>query len=396
MAELSVDIDVNTGPAVSNVKKLGESFSDAARELLEIVDAGKRAGKSTEDIARDISKKYDVAFDDAKDGVDKLDRALDEMRRTGDVAGRDASDSLGKVERAAKDAEDAVDDIGGNSFRRLKETSAEVGDEIRQNLGEGLANAARGDFEGLADVIGDTLGGATASIGGIGTAAAAAAGAAGLGLVIAAIQTSNAEAEKLRERLSSAYLDALDAGSEYITQQQVIAELRDLMFNSDRLGEYNRLLEDQKTLGLDLETLAGANIGRQEDLATVQERINTLKQQGSDIDRGSDSILGNIDTNLAGIANRWADVQAETDKQKQKVAELESAEARLSASARDQINRTADTAAARYSALARQYGVPIEGVVKMRVDTSAWDNYVPRFKTGVIAVNVRTGINQLG
>lgn len=337
--------------------------------------------------------------DSLRDVADESDDATDEMSRDFREAARDADDAADKIKRSYRttyrDVEAAADDAADSArraSRRMSEQSKEAGQEIRQNLGEGIANAARGDFESLSDTIGDTLGGAVSGIGGIGTAAAAAAGAAGLGLIIAGINAQVEAADLLRERLSGAYSEAIQEGRSYIDVAQVIADLQDLMFNKDRAGEYNRLLDDQKKLGLDIEVLAGANLGRQEDLAAVQERINTLKEQGSEIDRGTDSILGDVDTQLAGIENRWKNVQTETEIQQEKVKELEAAEARAQEGAREQIDRTAAAAEARYEAMRAKYANPIVARLQVvdQTDYNTLRQAVQR-RLGVFSAPVQLG-----
>lgn len=328
----------------------------------------------------------------SEDGASDTDEAFAEVIRTmvelGRASGRSTDeirDDLGKLGLSAKDAEDAIRQIGdeaGDSADRTRR----IGDSARDS-GEG--------FRDLGDIARDALSGDIASavdgvvnlIGGIGVAGGIAAG--GLAVVTSALQAQQEEADKLAERLSNAYRGAIEEGRDYVNEAQVIAEIQDLMFNTDRAGEYNRLLEDQKKLGLDIETLAGANIGRQEDLAAVQERINVMKEQGSEIDRGSDAILGNIDTQLGGIENRWRRIQEETSNQQRKVAELEAAESRLGDAARQQINRTADTAAARYTGIAQQYGVPIQGRVVLNVDDSQVRNYRPPSIRGTVRLSPR-------
>lgn len=349
---LKIDILANTREAQRNVKDLGEELDRNADALDDLAREGDQAGEKLERSFRDMVR-----------DVEKAEKSVD------------------KLERTTKD----VGDAGGRSFRKIGDTGSEVASELSQNLGETMSSF-RGNLEDLPQIAQDTLGGLAGSgaLGGIAGLAATAAGAAGLGLIIASLDAQTEAAERLRERLSSAYTQAIEDGRNYINEAQVIAELQDLMFNPDRVGEYNRLLEDQKTLGLDIEVLAGANIGRQEDLETIQKRINTLKEEGTDISRGENSLLGDIDTNLIGIENRWGGVQAETDKQKQKVAEVEAAERRLNETARAQINRTADAASRRYEGLARQYGADIRATVRYDVDDSAVRNYRPPRKLGAV------------
>ncbi|WJL95884.1 hypothetical protein QSU92_01265 [Microbacterium sp. ET2] len=302
MAELSVDIDVNTQQAVSNVGKLGESFEDAARQLLEIVDSGKRAGKSTEDIARDIARRYDVAFDDAKKSVETLERALKEVDRAGGRVGDDTADSLEDVERAAQRAERAVDDVGDNGsrgLRRVSDTSREVGQEIRQNLGEGIANAARGDFEGLADTIGDTLGGAVAGIGGLGTAAIGAAGALGLGAIVAVFQAIQAEAEKSEERVRAMFADFAESGQTFVSDDFLSQAIKDLVADTN---QWNDALKRSEQTGVDIDTILRAMAGDQNALAeTHAAYVAKRDEEVQKIRNGNDVLADQV--NQIEIAN---------------------------------------------------------------------------------------------
>lgn len=423
MAELSVDIEVNTGSAVSNVEKLGQSFSDAARELLEIVDAGKRAGKSTEDIARDISKKYGTAFDDAKVAVDKLDGALDEMRRSGGRAGDDAADSLEDVERAARDAENAVDDIGANGsvgLRRISDTSREVGEEVRQNLGEGIANAARGDFSALADTIGDTLGGAVAGIGGVGFAAAAAAGAVGVGALVAAFVQAEEKRKELEERAADLANAYIEAGSTVLDEITIAGRLASLATTTDPKEKQN--VEDlTAALGdraFALRVLAGDSAA----LASAQEILRGKEQELADLapqqtentgrrktELGEEAIevenLNRILGEQAGVqssaaqsatdySNALKQVLQDAGTATVQVDEFGNSIYTLPSGAQVLIDAETGQASTDVSNFKGDLNtIPKQTVadVRVRLDTSAWDNWTPRFKTGVVAANVRIG-----
>lgn len=345
-----------------------------------------RIASETREFERGIR---DGVIDPLEDGVKAFGK-LDDAARYATRAGergidrledglRDARRETERLERAHKD----VERTGERSFRKVGNIGTEVSGELTQNLGETLSSF-RGDLEDLPQIAQDTLGGLAGSgaLGGIAGLAATAAGAAGLGLITASIQAQVEEAEKLKERLSEAYREAIDAGRDYIDEAQVFAELQSLMFDTDRAGEYSRILEDQKKLGIDLEVLAGANIGRQEDLTAVQDRINVLKERGSEIDRGADSILGDIDTSLLGIENRWGTVQDATTEQKNRVEELEAAQSRMEQNARNESAQTRDQLTRRYEEMKRRYEQPITGRVVMEVDDTAVRQYRPPTRYG--------------
>lgn len=361
---------------------------------LDILANVRDALQGTGDVEQALSDIESTLEDMARDG----DKSVDKMSRGFRDLARDADRSADKIERnykqAYRDVKRSADDLstgGSKGFRKLGDAGEEVSGELRQNLGETFSSF-RGDLEDLPQIAQDTLGGLAGSgaLGGIAGLAATAAGAAGLGLIVASLEQQNEEAEKLKQRLSDAYTTAIEAGRDYIDEAQVIAELQSLMFDTDRAGEYNTLLEDQKRLGLDIEVLAGANIGRAEDLRDIQERVNTVLEDQSSYYTTQKDGIERLDLGVAQMRDRWQSVQTETQNQQDKVAELESAEKRLNESAREQINRTADAAQKRYEALARE---PVK--IKVEVDDSNVRNHrwpVIRIPGQVVVGNAGTGV----
>lgn len=272
------------------------------------------------------------AFDQGiRDGVIKpLDKAEEALKDLGDAAGdagRDGARGVDRLEEALKDAqrqakrtEDAVDDIGTGGkkgFGKLGEAAGEVSQEIGQNLGEAVSSV-RGNLADLGQVGQDTLGGLAATLagsgpGGLVAAAGVAAGAVGLGLITAELEKQQEQAERLRERLSNAYRDAAESGSQYLDTAALISNASDLMFNKDRAEEWKNVQSDANKLGLDLNTAIRANAGDLDSQREVQERINALVQDENSYHAQGTTNAKTLNNDVAEVARRWKDVTDATN-----------------------------------------------------------------------------------
>lgn len=254
------------------------------------------------------TKQAEDAFDDVADSLD-------------DVA-RDGDQALGRLERSFRDvarrAKTTSDEVVRDQ-RRMGERSAEVGQEIRQNLGEGIANAARGDFASLADTIGDTLGGAVAGIGGIGTAALGVAGAFGLGAIVAAFQGIQAEQEKLREETNEWAKGYIEAGSTVLGAAQLTAN--GLRILSERHAE---LEENARNWGVSEEVALRAMAGAPEALDFVAEALDR-KRAAAALDAAEAARLaeanGGVLGSLTPMEQEVLKGQSALDKQRQAMSD---------------------------------------------------------------------------
>ena len=278
MSELSVDIKATTDAAVSQVKKLGSTFEDTATDMEKLVDAGKDLGKSTDDISRDLSKVSGRPFDEVRRDVERAEDAIDDMADQAD----DARQAVARI----GDAGQSAGREGAAGMDRMRVTSAEVGQEIRQNLGEGIANAARGDFAALGDTIGDTLGGAVAGMGGLGAAGVAAAGAVGLGAIVAVFQAMQAEAEATEQRVSDMYNDMLESGQAFLSADFIQKSLGEI---GDDTGKYNQALQIAKDLNVEINDVVRAMAGDTIALTGIIEDQNSKRQ--TEVDAINDSNL---------------------------------------------------------------------------------------------------------
>lgn len=307
---------------------------DAARALDELGAAGDDAGREASrglDKVQDGLRDVDRASDGATRSLDKVSDGLRDVGREGDRAGDESARSLGKLEQALRDAErqskkteTAVDDIGtggSHGLGKLSEGASEVTSEIGSNLSEAVSSV-RDNLADLGQVGQDTLGGLAGTLAGTGPAGIAgaavlAAGAVGLGRVTAELEKQQEEADRLKDRLRSAYQEASQEGRDYLEVSQLIADANDLMFNPDRAEEYKKLQEDAKTLHLDQSLLIRANAGDLEAQKVVQGEVNKLlEDEGSYMEglRGDHEVLKG---SVQGLRDRWKSVTDATEEQRQ-------------------------------------------------------------------------------
>lgn len=256
----------------------------------------------------------------AGDSVDQISGSLDDVARDGDKAADKLERSFRDIASEAKNTGKQVADIGDTGergFHRVKDGAQEVTQELGQNLGEAVSSV-RGDLSDLGQVGQDTLGGLTGSLAGAGPAGIAgaavlAAGAYGLGAVTAELQKQQAEADALRERLSSAYQEAAEEGRNYLSTAQIVADANDLIFNPDRAEEYKRLREDAKQLNLDEATVIRANAGDLDAQAVVQEQINGLLRDQDSYQKLARGAVEALKPEVDDLRDRWAGVTDATN-----------------------------------------------------------------------------------
>jgi hypothetical protein len=279
MAQSGATINMlsNVRAAVSGVEDVADAVEDVEGRLHDLTKEGSTATDRMESDFRSVAKSADRASDELKT---KFRDAYQSVRRNSDQA-----------------ADDAV-----KSQRRISERSAEVGQEVRQNLGEGIANAARGDFAALADTIGDTFGGAVAGIGGIATAGVAAAGAIGVGALIAALSSVEERTTAARERAielaqvmyqnkgSVPLADRIQElittlGSERLAQnpfEQIGRDFVDLGTNIDAAKTAAR--EADVPIGRLMKGLTGSDIRTTKDaLESVNDELERMNQESGNV-----------------------------------------------------------------------------------------------------------------
>ncbi len=370
-------------------------LEDAIKELRELGDA-------------DGADRLEASLKEAQRATEKL---ADETKVTAARIEREYRDAYRQARRSAEDFEDG----SRQGMSKVGERSAEVGQEVRQNLGEGIANAARGDFEALSDTIGDTFGGAVAGIGGLGTAAVGVAGALGLGAVTAAFQAIQQEQERAAEAAARWAEAFITAGGEVVGAAHTVAEVTSIATDPER---YKQAQDNARNWGIDVSTAMRAMAGDATALTIAQDGVNqkmvdyeaqgsktsetalnlrnqweagknSLEQLNGDMEAGR-TAARNVSDALLAVVAASSDAAVEVDELGNKVVTLpDGAEIMINAKtgqATQDVSRfKGDTDGVIDHLNGR------EVVVKVRRDSSEWDNWYPGVKVGKVRVAVGQG-----
>ncbi|CAI9386089.1 hypothetical protein [Microbacterium sp. T2.11-28] len=314
--EIEIPIAVDTGGFEKGIRNgLIDPIEDAERALEELgkSDPGselerdlKKAEDALDDIAdTDVGRDLDREMKRAQDATEDLDDELDRARK-----------GLDKLGYAARDA----GDDGAKGMGKIKAGADEVTNEGFANAAEAVSSF-RGDITDLGQIGQDTLGGLAGTLAGAGPAGIVgaiglAAAAAGWGLITQNLEDQQEDADKLRERLAGAYQEAAEAGRDYLTVSQFIAESNDLMFNPDRAEEWKQLRSDAVVLQLDEGTIIKANLGDLTAQEVVRSQIAKKVQEArdADVELGDKLESGARKSALADIADRWSLITDETEK----------------------------------------------------------------------------------
>ena len=359
------------------------------------------------------------------DGADRLEASLKEAQRATEKLADETKITATKIEREYRDAYRSARQASDDGTGKMKAGAQEVTQEIGSNLGEAVSSI-RGDLSDLGQVGQDTLGGLAATLAGAGPAgvagaAAVAAGAVGLGLVTASLQEQQQEAEKLRERLSDAYTEAAREGRNYLDTVQVISQVQDLAFDPERAEEWKQVQEDAKRLGMEAKDVAAAHVGDLDKQQSVMDRINALEQDRVDRAREYVEEHGTLSTPLTNerieleeIGKRWGDLNditretssaqaagiqavsrlleeqyANTEGVITKVDELGNKVYELPDGKTLTIDAQTKTAYEDIDAIERRQIA--DKTMRLRLDTSEWDNWYPGVKVGEVRVAVGQG-----
>ncbi len=207
-------------------------------------------------------------------GPEQLERGLrDAQKETKDTA-RETERTADAIEREYKRAYREAKQAADDGLSGMSEAGREVGDELRQNLGETFSSF-RGDLEDLPQIAQDTLGGLAGSgaLGGIPGLAATAAGAAGIGMVIAALDEAGKRQEALEQKAAE-WADAyIEAGGRVITAAQQVAIYNEIATDPEKFKEAQKNAELWGvSLGVALNAAAGNTWAVEEAQASLNKR----------------------------------------------------------------------------------------------------------------------------
>lgn len=266
MAELKLDLAVDSRAAVKGVKVFGDALDDVVDDLEKVA---KESGDTENDLVKDLRK------------------IADEAEKTG------------------KAVSHVGDDVGGGTKRGLDKSSENIGefkDEAKQNFGE-IASSFSGSMDSAADLVQGTLGGLAASMSGpIGLALGAASIA--LGAFIADAEKQAQLAEDRRVKAFEAVKSALDAGqsvADFIAGTEQVSEailaLEETKEGNEhgwfweddpsRLKEWTDALDDVGGSAKDVGKIIGGSVGDLEDYRravdkskdSIDEKIESLENE---------------------------------------------------------------------------------------------------------------------
>ena len=367
-------------------------LEDAIKELRELGDA-------------DGADRLEASLKEAQRATEKL---ADETKVTAARIEREYRDAYRQARRSAEDFEDG----SRQGMSKVGERSAEVGQEVRQNLGEGIANAARGDFEALSDTIGDTFGGAVAGIGGVGTAALGVAGALGLGAVTAAFQAIQQEQERAAEAAARWAEAFITAGGEVVGAAHTVAEVTSIATDPER---YKQAQDNARNWGIDVSTAMRAMAGDATALTIAQDGVNqkmvdyeaqgsktsetalnlrnqweagknSLEQLNGDMEAGR-TAARNVSDALLAVVAASSDAAVEVDELGNKVVTLpDGAEIMINAKTGQATQDVSRFKGDVDGVVDRLNGRDV--VIRVRRDTSEWDNWQPQLKRGYVSATL--------
>lgn len=389
--QIEIPIALDTSLLEKGVQNgLIEPFGDAQEALEKLGDTN---------VGRDIDR-------DLQRGQDATEDLSTELR--------DTRDQLGQLGFAAKSAADT----GSTEMKKFGGVTRAMGTDIRQ-AGDAIGDIIEGRFAGAAH----SLMGATTSLAqampglGVGIAAATALGLPLLNSITEEVQRQEREAEKLEARLAGAYKKAAEEGRNYLDVAQFIDESNDLRFNPDRAEDWKQLQADANLLRMEEGTLIKASIGDLEALGVVQQEVNKhLETAEAHVRNYAGVRLDALTDEAASLRDRWQ----ETGAAAREYADAAANSARITSEFLKEAINDAEGAARAVDEFGNElYELPdgmqvvidaetgqahqdldrfkgdlksvgatvVEPLVRVRVDTTAWDRWTPEAKAAVVNAN---------
>lgn len=370
------------------------------------------AGRITIDVGlntRDVAK----GASDAEHALRDLEDAVGDTGRDGARQLDKVEDELKDVQRQSKRTQDAVGDIDKGTRR-----AADGMDELKRES-DSTAKEAAASWDGTAEGIGDALQEVAANaFAGFGPAGAVAglAAAAGIGLATAAIQANDEAAQLSKERIAD-WADAyVEAGERVLPAMVTAARFQDIITDPERFAEAEKNATDW---GVSIETAIAAMAGNAGAIKDVEAAVRGLKEEYEAAREAAPPIdeFGAVNGALIeqeqayrNAAGSLAQLTGEMDAGAQRADLLDSYYRDLINSASsatvevDELGNAvytlpdgtkimidADTGRATQNVDAFKGdvdGIPetVTTRVKVAVDSSGWDNWRPRLKTGQVYV----------
>ena len=320
------------------------------------MDLGDATDRSADDQIRALTALTGSAED--------AEAAYDAIRRESGQLGRDASRDVGR-------AEDAVDDLStsakraGESTEKIGDKASRVGDGLR-GLGDIARDVLQGDIGSAAESAVSSLG-ALAGGGALGAAGGVVA-AWGFDLLLENLREQGEAAGEMKRRWLNAYQVAAEEGRNFLSEQQILAEANDLVFNPARAKEYKEALADAKALNLDINDVLLARSGDEESLQLV---IDATKEKYNEVFSDFARARSVEAAEIVEIDDRYKAIGDTLDENAERAEASQDRKDKLHEREREQVERTANAMQTRYEGIAAALGKGISIPVTVEDQTQA-------------------------
>lgn len=231
---------------LSDLSKL--NLDDAARDLDDLGDTGKRALDKLDEGTDTAAKGMSDYADDARTAARRIAGAFDDI-----------------ADASKKSSKNIDDDIDGakDGLRDFKDEASGSGREA--------AASFSGGFDDITSAVQEIAANAFGGFGPIGAAAGIAA-AAGIGIITKVFSDSKERAEEAKQEISG-WVDAFVEGQGKIREAAITTKLNELFGDPDR---YAKISTDAREAGVSVELYARALAGDAEAAKEVTRRVNGL------------------------------------------------------------------------------------------------------------------------
>lgn len=349
---------------LAGLGKSKDAVDDNAKGLEDLmkkaVELGRSVGKSSDEIADDFSKAFGIPLDRAK-------RAVEEVIEETEQLGAGARTASRKVEDGMSDAARSTD--------KVKDAAKKVGPNLTE-LGSIARDVLAGDFAGAAESALGSLG-ALAGLAGVGGAVGGALLESVGGLAEALLTEWSRFPEGVkaaRDELTNALVEAGGA----FEDAEIESRLRNIVSDTDKWTSANLIAQATgRDVSEVIATLAGVTGDADQMLKDWNKSWGELPGSVplADIDNAGAALTGVAEAGGA-IPERLAAVDGALANTKQASAD----------------------AAAKYDDFRGKLWnpLPTPAPVKIRIDTSDYDNWTPRVKFATVFANAPRGVEQGG
>lgn len=255
-------------------------------------------------------------------GPEQLERDLRDAQKTTEKLADETKDTARAIEQEYRDSYRKMKNSADDAFDGAKRGADDFKSEASQSIRETAASFSSVE-DGL-DAVQEIAANAFSGFGPVGAGAGLVA-ALGLGLVTEELRNQQEAADRLKERLTSAYIEAAAESRNYLDAAQITSESAAIYEDAERLA---KATADATRLGIDRQLVVQAMAGDEDALnAVIQAGIDLQAEAASKAtDRGKagESILGTElqqDAALVGIVARYREQLGIQDEARAKAQE---------------------------------------------------------------------------